>query len=332
MTSTLELEAVTQRFRKVTALDDLSLRFEGGRIHGLLGRNGSGKTTLLTIAAAFRRPTAGRALLDGSPVFENPDATSRICLIRGSGDTVEHDWPEDRVKDALRFASTMWPAWDGRFADHLVERFDLDPGARLSELSRGQRSAVGVVLGLASRAPVTLLDESYLGMDAPSRYAFYEEVLTDYAEHPRTLVLSTHLIGEVSTLFDHVSIIDRGRLLVHEDAEPLRGRGIEVTGDIAAVDRFVADRELLSERTLGRTKAATVYGEVSDADRAAAAAAGLDLGPIALQDLFVHLTTRDTDRRSAALDEASTVDGVPEAAADLAAGPATPHDNHGGRS
>lgn len=290
MSHDIEFRNVTQRFRTVTAVDDLSVTLESGRIHGLLGRNGSGKTTLLSIAAAFRKPTSGEALIGGRPVYENAEVTPEVCLIRGSGDTVVHDWPEDRVEHALRFAAALWPNWDTDLAAKLADRFQLDVRQRLSELSRGQRSSVGVVLGLASRAPVTMLDESYLGMDAPSRYAFYDELLSDFMQHPRTIVISTHLIEEVSTLFDHVTMIDAGRLLLHEDAETLRGRGVEVTGPADAVNRFVSDHTVLSERQLGGTKAATIYGELGHTLRDRARAEGLELGPIALQDLFVHLT------------------------------------------
>lgn len=290
MSHTIELDTVTQRFRNVTAVDDLSVTFEGGRIHGLLGRNGSGKTTMLSIAAAYRKPTSGEVRIGGRPVWENAAVTSEVCLIRGAGDTIENDWPDDRVTNALEFAAAMWPNWDTEYAAQLLDRFELDPKQRLSELSRGRRSAVGVILGLASRAPVTMLDESYLGMDAPSRYLFYDELLEDFMQHPRTFVISTHLIEEVSKLFDHVTMIDAGRLLLHEDAEALRGRGVEVTGPAEAVDRFVSDHTILSERRLGGTKAVTLYGDVDTAARARAIDTGLELGPIALQDLFVHLT------------------------------------------
>jgi ABC-2 type transport system ATP-binding protein len=190
----------------------------------------------------------------------------------------------------LEFAQWWEPELPAGEFRALIDRFEVDVDSRLGELSRGQRSAVGVVLGLASRAPVTLLDESYLGMDAPSRYTFYDELLADFMEHPRTFVISTHLIGEVSRLFDHVTIIDHGRVLVHDDAEALRQRGFEVTGPADAVDRFAADHEVLAERQLGGTKAVTIHGDLDAVQRREAADDGLEVGPISLQDLFVHLT------------------------------------------
>lgn len=293
MTHTIEAHDLTVRYGDTTAVDRLSFRLDGGRIHGLLGRNGSGKTSLLSVLAGFRRADDGEMTVDGQPVFENPDVVGDICFIRGAGDTVTSDWPDDRVKHALEFAAAVRPAWDQPTADALVERFELRRRQRISELSRGQRSALGITLGLASRAPITIFDESYLGLDAPSRYAFYDLLLAEVAEHPRTFVVSTHLIEEVAALFEQVVIIDCGRLLVQGDADDLRARGATVTGPAEEVDRFTAGRRVLSSRQLGPTRSVTVDGALSDDDRRRASAAGLELSPVPLQDLFVHLTDRE---------------------------------------
>jgi len=290
MTMSIEVRDLELRYGNVTALDRLSFRLDGGKIHGLLGRNGSGKTSLLSVMAAFRRATSGDAWIDGQPVFENPDVASDICFIRGEGDTVVHDWPADRVKDALAFASTFRPAWDSDYATALVDRFRLPLKKRLGQLSRGQRSALGITLGLASRAPLTMFDESYLGMDAPSRYVFYDELLADFMAHPRTFVISTHLIEEVSSLFEEVVIIDEGQLVLHESAEELRARGAAVTGPTEQVARFAQGLTILGDKQLGPTRSVMVYGELDDGQIELARESGLELGPIALQDLFVHLT------------------------------------------
>ena len=137
---------------------------------------------------------------------------------------------------------------------------------------------------------MTLFDESHLGMDAPSRAAFSDELPADFMARPRTIVISTHLIDELSPLFEEVLIIDNGRLVLQDETEALRARGADVTGPAAVVDRFVAGRTVLRERQLGATKSAMVYGGLDERHRRQAREAGLDLGPVALQDLFVHLT------------------------------------------
>jgi ABC-2 type transport system ATP-binding protein len=135
-----------------------------------------------------------------------------------------------------------------------------------------------------------MFDESYLGMDVPSRHAFYDALLADFMAHPRTIILSTHLIEEVGRLFEEVVIIDRGRLVAHENSEALLSRGTAVTGPADRVDAFTAGRTALGAKRLGPTKSVMIYGDLDGPDRAKARADGLELGPVALQDLFVHLT------------------------------------------
>ena len=287
MTLGIEVRGLQLRYGTVTALDDLSFTLPGGRIYGLLGRNGSGKTSLLSVLAAFRRQSAGSVLIDRQPVFENPSITRQVCLVRETGDPGDNG---ERVREVLDTAARLRAGWDGAYADELVARFQVPRDKKLAELSLGQRSALGMIFGLAARAPVTLFDESHLGMDAPSRAAFHDELLADFIAHPRTIVISTHLIDELSPLFEEVLIIDEGRLVLKDETEVLRARGAAVTGPAEAVDRFVAGRTVLGERRLGRTKSATVYGGLDEHHRREARDAGLDLDPIALQDLFIHLT------------------------------------------
>ncbi|GAA1582161.1 ABC transporter ATP-binding protein [Kribbella hippodromi] len=289
---TVRTENLSVRFAGVPALDRLDLRLAPGKIHGLLGRNGSGKSTLAAALAGFRQPDEGRVLIEGGDLgpaqepYENAIVTSRVCLIRDSGDNPAGAL----VKQAVQLAAALRPYWDADLAGELLDRFELPMKQKIQKLSRGKKSALGVVLGLASRAPLTIFDESYLGMDVPSRNLFYDALLADYAEVPRTIVLSTHLVSEVSAMLEEVVILDRGRLVTQSPVDALRGRGASVVGAAAAVDKFTAGFTVLAEERLGGTKSTTVLGDLDPALVAEAAAAGLEIGPVGLQDLFVHLT------------------------------------------
>ena len=286
MSLDIEVTDLRLRYGRTSALEGLSFRLAGGKIYGLIGRNGSGKTSLLSVLGSFRRQTAGTVRIGGREPFENESITRQVCLIRESGDILD----DHRCGAVLDLARRLRPNWDQGYAETLLRRFQLPTRKYPKKLSRGQRSALGCVLGLASRAPLTIFDESYLGMDAPSRYAFYEELLSDYADHPRTIILSTHLIEEFGSLFEEVVMIDRGRLVLHEETDVLRSRGTAVTGPAEAVDRFVTGRDVLNRRQLGGTRSATIYGPLDQAERRRAATDGLHLEPVPLQDLFVHLT------------------------------------------
>jgi ABC-2 type transport system ATP-binding protein len=285
-------ENLTVTFSGVPAVDSLDLRLAPGKIHGLLGRNGSGKSTLAAALAGFREPSAGRVLIESDEFgearepYEDALVTSRVCLIRESGDLVGNA----SVKNVLGLAGALRPYWDAELAGELLAKFELSPRQKVQKLSRGKKSALGVVLGIASRAPLTIFDESYLGMDVPSRNLFYDALLADYTEVPRTIVLSTHLVSEVSSLLEEVVILDRGRLVTQSPVDSLRGRGAAIVGPAAVVDELTADLLVLAEQRLGGTKSVTVLGDLDDALLAKARSAGLEIGPVGLQDLFVHLT------------------------------------------
>ena len=293
MTMIVEVDRMSLRYNDVTALDDLSFTLTGGKIYGLLGRNGAGKSSLLAVLAGYRRHSGGTVRIGGEPVFENAAVTGQVCLIRGTGDAAPRTV---KVEDILRFAELLRPNWDGEYAAELLDGFGVPLNKTAGSLSHGKQCALGVTMGLAARAPLTLFDESYLGLDAPSRYRFYDALLADVLANPRTVVLSTHLIEEVSALFEEVLILDEGKLVLHEEAETLRAAGSAVIGDADLVDRYVDGLRVLGTKQLGRTKSAMVYGELDDEWRGRARAAGLDLGPLALQDLFVHLTEPSGDR------------------------------------
>lgn len=283
----VEVRDLVVRYGDTRGVDGATFTIRPGAITGLIGRNGSGKTSVLSVLAAFRRADAGTVLVDGQEPWENRAVTEQVCLVRESGDVLA-EYP---LRDTLRFLELTRATFSRDLAERLMDTFDLPARRTPAQLSRGKRSAFGVAVGLATRAPLTLLDEVHLGMDAPSRYALYDALLGDYVEHPRTIVLSTHLIEEMQRLVEDVVVLHRGRVLVAEDAETLRARGTSVVGPTDAVLAFADGRTVVARQDLGRTTQVTVDGALDEAAVADARRRGLDLAPVDLQDLFVHLTS-----------------------------------------
>lgn len=278
-------------YGRTAALSAVDLDLAPDRIHGLLGRNGAGKTTLLSVLGSLRRPTKGSVRVDDQEPFEHERVMAGVCLIRESGDVV----PDEPVRVTLDLVGRARPTFDRGYADRLVEAFRLDPKVKPQAMSRGQRSAVGVVIGLASRAPLTMFDELHLGMDAPARQRFYDELLADFAEHPRTILVSSHLISEIEPLLETVTVLHEGRLLLSSETEDLRARGATLTGPADAMDRAVAGHTVLGRRELGPTQQVTLFGDLDQGALLAAERAGLSVGPVPLQDLFIHLTNDDQE-------------------------------------
>ena len=291
MTSTtlataVRVEGLTKRFGSFTAIDNVSFAVEQNKIYGLLGRNGAGKTTIMQLLTGQQFATSGDISVFGENPVENAHLLQQICFIKES-----QQYPSSfKPKHVLASAPWFFANWDADFAAALVDEFRVPLNRDIRKLSRGQLSAIGVIVGLASRAPLTFFDEPYLGLDAVARQIFYDRLLEDYAEHPRTVILSTHLIDEVSNLLEHVLLIDEGKILLDQDADELRGSASTVVGRAADVDAFVAGRTVLHRDGIGGLASVTVSG-LSDADRQSAHAAGLELGPVSLQQLIVRKTS-----------------------------------------
>jgi ABC-2 type transport system ATP-binding protein len=286
---------VTMRFREHTALSDVSTVIEQDAITGLLGRNGAGKTTLMQLLTGHRVPTSGSVEVFGQRPYENEAVLSRICFIKEGQRYPDHF----RVRDALDAGAIVFPDWDADLAQSLLEDFDLPAKRPIKKLSRGMNSAVGIIIGLASRAPVTLFDEPYLGLDAVARQLFYDRLLADYAENPRTVVLSTHLIEEIASLLERVLLIDRGKVLLDADAESLRGTALTVTGPRDKVAAFASRHEVLHTESLGGHSRSVVRLR-DGADGTDAAAANLSWEPTNLQQLVVAMSLQTTRPGSAA--------------------------------
>ncbi|WP_217896391.1 ABC transporter ATP-binding protein [Oceanobacillus rekensis] len=285
----IDINNLSLKYKDFEALKNISFKLESGKIYGLLGRNGAGKTSLLSILASFREQTDGSLTIDGESPFENARIMQSVAFI------YEKDYSDEteKVKGMLEVIERYRPNFDKEYANYLIKRFKLPLDKPVHKLSKGMQSALNVTLGLAGRTPITIFDEAYLGMDAPTREIFYKELLDDQAKHPRTMILSTHLVSEMDYLFDEVIVINQGSLVLHEEYETLASRGASITGSADKVDDFIIGMKQLNVQQLGNTKSVMVYGDLNENERQDAQLKGLEVGPISLQDLFIHLTSEE---------------------------------------
>jgi ABC-2 type transport system ATP-binding protein len=287
MTPTISVTDLSRRYRGHTALSDVSFTIEPGTVTGLLGRNGAGKTTLLRIITGLEFPTAGEVKVFGAVPAENDAVLRRMVLVRE-----EQAYPDFRVGHAIRVASWFYPNWSAELAGQLLDDFELPTSRRIRRLSRGMRSAVGIVIGLAARAELTLFDEPYAGLDVVARQLFYDRLLADYTEHPRTIVVSTHLIDEMANLLEHVVMLDHGRVALDAPAEEIRGTAMTVSGPASAVEQFVAGGPVWHRQAIASRASVVVPGPLDAAAQARARALHLSLEPLSLQELLIHASGR----------------------------------------
>ncbi len=280
----IKLTDLTHRYgRESLALDHLTLSLPSGKIYGLLGRNGAGKSTLINILIAGLRQTSGQALVFGEPTYERARPLSRLCVVREKGMFPPHL----SVREALNTCADLYPHWDRAYAEQLRQMFNLNLKKRFKQLSRGMESSLGLIIGLASRAELTVFDEPSLGLDAVAREDFYSELARDVDSHPRTVVISTHLIDEVARVFEEVIIIDKGRLLAQSTVKDLTDSACIVSGGEDQVKALIKGQRLLHEERLSTMYAACVQ---LNPGAKIAPEQGITVEPMPLQRLFVYLT------------------------------------------
>lgn len=290
MSTVIELKQLTKSYGDVTAVNNVSFSLEAEKIYGLLGRNGAGKTTIMHMITAQIFATSGELKVFGEDPYENNRVLSQICFVKES-----QKYPDVyRIHDVLLTSAAIFPNWDHDYALSLVEDFRLPLKRRMKKLSRGMLSSVGIIVGLASRAPLTIFDEPYLGLDAVSRSLFYDRLIEDYSRHPRTIILSTHLIDEVSHLLEHVMVIDNGSLIINEEAEKLRGQAFTLAGHKDIIDSFTAGKEIIHRESFGNLISTTVVDRWDNSKRKQAEALGIELTPVSLQQLIIYLTNGKT--------------------------------------
>ncbi|WP_426347971.1 ATP-binding cassette domain-containing protein [Alloiococcus sp. CFN-8] len=290
MTNTIECKGLSKSYGKVKAVNNISLTLENNKIYGLLGRNGAGKTTLLRMLNNELVRSEGEVKYEGMDIFENSKALENICLVKDRGSFDE----DKKVKDIFKLASICYKNWDEDYKNKLVKKFNVNVKKSFKKLSRGGQSLVGVIIGLASRAPVTIFDEPVLGLDAAVREEFYSILLKDYEENPRTIVISTHLIEESSNVFEEIIMIDSGELILKESISELMEKAKVMVGNREKILSVLDGKtQVIHEDKIGGASIISVFDNISEDKYSELKKESIEVSQLNLQKLFVYLTKKD---------------------------------------
>jgi ABC-2 type transport system ATP-binding protein len=207
----VEISGLTRRFGNKLALNDISLKVPRGRVFGLIGENGAGKTTLIKHVLGLLKAERGSVRVFGfDPVADPVSVLSRIGFLSEHRDLP----PWMRVDELLRYTQAYYPNWDPAFAEELRQQFELDPAAKVKNLSRGETAKAGLLLALAFRPELLLLDEPSSGLDPKVRREILEAIIRTVADEGRTVLFSTHLLDEVERVADDIAMLFDGRIAV----------------------------------------------------------------------------------------------------------------------
>ncbi|HUE86160.1 MAG TPA: ABC transporter ATP-binding protein [Vicinamibacterales bacterium] len=215
----INVSELTRRFGARIALASVSLSIPRGGVYGLVGANGAGKTTLIKHLLGLLRAEGGSVRVFGlDPVADPVAVLSRIGYLSEDNDLP--GWM--RVDELLRYSRAFYPAWDDAYAEELRRTFALDPAAKITTLSRGQKARAGLLIALAHRPELLVLDEPSSGLDPIVRRDILGAVMRTLAGEGRTVLFSSHLLEEVEQVADHVTMIREGRIALSAPLEALR--------------------------------------------------------------------------------------------------------------
>src|SRR2546428_9544692 len=209
--SVVTVSELTRRFGATTALASVSWSMPRGAVYGLVGANGAGKTTLIKHILGLLRAASGSVRVFGlDPVADTVAVLSRIGYL-----SEENDLPGwMRVDELIRYTSAFYPKWDDAYAEELRRAFALDPAAKIKDLSRGQKARMGLLIALAHRPELLVLDEPSSRLDPIVRRDILRAVNRTLADEGRALLFSLHLLQEVEQVADHVTMIHQGAIVL----------------------------------------------------------------------------------------------------------------------
>lgn len=291
--SNLVCEGVTKFYSKKKVLDNINLTIEQGKIYGLLGRNGAGKTTLLSVMTAQNICTQGRITYDEKDVWENQNALDNICFSREINISALTGNAQRRIKDYLKMASIYYPNWDKEYSQMLIDEFELDIKKRLGKLSKGMLSMVTIIVALASKSKITMLDEPTTGLDVVMREKFYNLLLEDYMQTKRTFIISTHIIEEISSIFEEVILIDKGKLILKQNTDELLESYYNITAHENIIESISNKFEVIHKESLGKKESICIKIEKNQNIDELINDSNIEVSPISLQKLFVYLTNHN---------------------------------------
>lgn len=286
----LEIRDLKRRFGHKVALDGVSLDIPTGGVFGLIGGNGAGKTTLLKHTLGLLHAQSGSVRVFGlDPVADPVGTLGRIGYLSENRDLP--DWM--RVHQLISYTRAFYPNWDPDYAETLRRDFELDPKAFVKTLSRGQRARAGLLVALAHRPDLLILDEPSSGLDPVVRRDILGAIIRTIADEGRTVLFSSHLLDEVERVADRIAILHQGRIQLCAPMDQVRSIHRRVQLRLASsVSQFPFEGIWIGGEGSGHDWSIVAEAEIETIREAVSRlqAEILSIEPMSLDDIFVART------------------------------------------
>ena len=282
----IQVKELIKSFDGFRALDGLNIHVPKGAVYGLVGPNGAGKSTVIRHLAGIYRQDSGQVLIDGQPVYENPEIKGRIAYIP---DDIFF-YTQATINDMMKFYRSVYPRFSPERFEKLEELFNLDRKQPMRKLSKGMQKQAAFWLAMSQCPEVVILDEPVDGLDPVMRRQVWSALLSDVAENGTTVLVSSHNLRELEDVCDHVGIMNHGRMLVERSLSALQDNSVKIQLAFADGGKLPEGLEILHRSATGRLQQLILRGSAEEltAKLSAAGPLFLDVVPLNLEEIFIY--------------------------------------------
>lgn len=282
----IEVRNVIKEFDGFRALDDLSMTVPTGSVYGLVGPNGAGKSTIIRHLTGIYRQDAGEIMIDGAPVFENPEVKSRIAYIP---DDIFY-YANASIREMMDFYRSIYPHFDAERFKKLADVFGLDPKRQMRRLSKGMQKQAAFWIAMSLRPEILILDEPVDGLDPVMRRQIWSIIMADVAENGTTVLVSSHNLRELEDVCDSVGIMNKGKIMIERSLNELQENIVKIQLALPDGEVLPEGLDILHKSNTGRLQSLIMHGTQEDLTEKLQSAHPLfiDAVPLTLEEIFIY--------------------------------------------
>lgn len=284
----IEIKNLSKAFEKNFALKKLNFQVGDGSVFALVGSNGSGKSTLLRTISGVYQPTAGDVLIDGKPIFENPQLKDQVYFVAD----VPFFYNGTTLDNASNLISKIYSGWSEETYLRLCSIFPIDRRGKLINMSKGMQRQASLILALSAKPKYLLLDEIFDGLDPVIRRLVKQLIINDVSDRGMSVIIASHNMRELEDICDHIAFLHRGNLVVEDDVDEIK---TQVHKFHAAFDRdfdqneIIGGLEILNIKRSGNLISFTAKGNKEDIEKIIKAQEPIFMEslPLTLEEIFM---------------------------------------------